>query len=94
MTVVEGRVPQSNPKAFETAYAALKGRPLPPGLTTSFLTRDSADPGFYRVITVWESREALERMRSNTEVPAAIALFRNVDVEPQFQLHDIPESIS
>ena len=93
MTIVEGRVSESKSKDFEAAYGALKGGALSPGLRMSFLARDTADSKFYRIITVWESREALDRMRSSGQVPAAIALFRSVGVEPQLRVHDVPQTM-
>ncbi len=90
MTVVEGRVPQSKMKDFESAFASMKGGPTPPGWKMSFMLRDSEDPEVYRLSTLWESREALERYRSNTKVPTAFLLFRSVGVEPQLRVFEIP----
>ncbi len=93
MTIVEGRISEGKSKDFEAAYGVLRAGALTPGLRMSFLARDTVDSTFYRIITVWESHEALDRMRSNAQVPAAIALFRSVGVEPQLRVHDIPQSI-
>lgn len=92
MTIVEGRISEERSKGFEAAYGVLRAGVLTPGLRMSFLARDAADSMFYRIITVWESREALDRMPSNAEVPATIALSRSVGVEPQLRVHDIPQS--
>jgi len=80
MTIVEGRISDGKSKDFEAAYSALRAGALAPGLRTSFLARDTADSAFYRIITLWESREAFDRMRSSAQVPAAIVLFRGVGV--------------
>lgn len=93
MTIVEGRIPESKSNDSEAAYGALKAGALTLGLRMSFLARDTADTKFYRIVTVWESREALDRIRSSAQVPAAIALFRRFGVEPQLQVHEIPQTI-
>ena len=93
MTIVEGRIPESKSNDSEAAYGALKAGALTPGLRMSFLARDTADTKFYRIVTVWESREALDRIRSSAQVLAAIALFRRFGVEPQLQVHEIPQTI-
>jgi len=93
MTIVEGRISEGKSKDFEAAYGVLRAGALTPGLRMSFLARDTVDSTFYRIIAVWESREALDRMCSNAQVPAEIALFRSVGVEPQLRVHDIAQSI-
>lgn len=84
MTIVKGRVPESNVSDLEKAYNAIKADSIfPPGLRMSFLARDTTDRESYFILTVWESREALEKMRSSKQMPAAVAVFRSVNVEPQ-----------
>jgi heme-degrading monooxygenase HmoA len=93
MTVVEGKVPASRVHEFETAYASIKGEQKPPGWKRSMLLRDTKEQGLYRISTLWETREALDAMRKSTSVPVAIALFRNVGVEPDVRIFEIPITI-
>jgi len=74
MTVAEGRVAKSRADAFEEAYRAVRHSELTPGLRLSFLVRNTADAELYRIITVWESQEAFEPMRSSTQIPRGIEL--------------------
>lgn len=90
MTIVKGRVVESKSSELEKTYDALKtGADLPPGLQMSLLARDATDPESYFILTVWESRDALERMRSSGQVPAAVAAFKNLGVEPQISISEI-----
>ncbi len=93
MTVVEGRVPILRAGDFEAAYASVKDQVKPPGWKRSMLLRDTKEEGLYRVSTLWETREALDEMRKSTSVPVAIALFRNVGVEPNLRIFEIPLTI-
>ncbi|HLB71830.1 MAG: antibiotic biosynthesis monooxygenase [Candidatus Methanoperedens sp.] len=93
ITIVEGRVPISKAKEFETAYAALKQGALSPGLIRSSLLRNSDNPEIYRIETIWESREALEKMRSSTQIPKAIELFQKVRASPRLEIYDIVHNL-
>ncbi len=90
MTVVEGRVSRSRIGEFEEAYATIKEQAKPPGWKRSMLLRDTGEQGLYRISTLWESREALDKMRKNSRVPVALALFRDVGVEPNVRVFEIP----
>ncbi len=94
ITIVEGKVPVSKAKEFETAYASLKQDALTPGLIRSSLIRKSDNPEIYRIETVWESREALEKMRSSTQTPKAIELFQKVKASPHLEIYDLVHNIS
>jgi heme-degrading monooxygenase HmoA len=93
MTVVEGRVPILRVRDFEAAYASVKDQAKPPGWKRSMLLRDTKEEGLYRVSTLWETREALDEMRKSTSMPVAIALFRNLGVEPNLRIFEIPLTI-
>ncbi|CAG0975908.1 hypothetical protein METP2_01670 [Methanosarcinales archaeon] len=93
ITIVEGRVPVSKAREFETAYASLKQDALTPGLIRSSLLRKSDNPEIYRIETVWESREALEKMRSSTQTPKAIELFQKVKASPRLEIYDVVYNI-
>ncbi len=93
ITIVEGKVPVSKSKEFETAYESLKQGPFPPGWLRSSLLRNSDNPETYRIETVWESREALEKMRSSTQTPKAIELFQKVKTSPRVEIYDIVNNV-
>ncbi len=98
MTVAEGRVPASRSKEFENAYMSLRKGRLPEGLVESSLLRDENNPEIYRIATVWESREILEKNRKiweeKNQLPAAVLLFKKVGAEPELRIFDIREKIS
>ncbi len=93
ITIVEGRVPISKAREFETAYASLRQGVLSSGLIRSSLLRNSDNPEIYRIETVWESREALEKMRSSTQTPKAIELFQKVKASPHVEIYDIVNNV-
>lgn len=80
ITVVEGEVPPERQESLVAAYEAL--RDLPAGLLSSHLLQDAKRPELWQIVTVWESMEALERMRATEPVPAAIVVFRDAGATP------------
>jgi heme-degrading monooxygenase HmoA len=93
ITIVEGRVPISRAGEFETAYESLKQDALTQGLIRSSLLRKSDDHEIYRIETVWESREALEKMRRSAQTPKAIELFQKVKASPRLEIYDVVYNI-
>ncbi len=93
MTVVEGKVLPSKLEEFQSAYAAVRNDPKPPGWVRSMLLHDTTELGLFRISTLWESREALDRMRGSTKVPVAVALFRTVGIEPAVRIFAVPVTI-
>lgn len=93
ITVVEGQVPSSRAKEFEENFATAKKESVPPGFVSSFLLKGSKSSETYRIQTIWQSREALEKMRSSTQTPKAFELFLKVGVTPNLEVYEIIDNI-
>ncbi|MCL5318132.1 MAG: antibiotic biosynthesis monooxygenase [Thaumarchaeota archaeon] len=93
LTFVKGEVPTSKVREFEAGYAALKKEPLPQGLEQSYLLKNSEKPETYIIVSIWESREALEKMRSSGSAPAAPTLFKKFGATPQLEIHKMVNAI-
>jgi len=73
LVIMEAHVPPEQEETLTRAYAHVM-RHRPGGVLQSMLTQDSHDPTLWRILTVWESHEALEaHYRSNTTMPSAFA---------------------
>ena len=93
ITFVRGKVPSSKVEEFETGYESLKKVPKPKGLIASYLLQDANDMEVYMIETVWESLEALEKMR-NEKKPAAPSLFLKVGAKPTLIIYNMMNKIS
>lgn len=92
MTVLEAHVPAENWSALEQAYSdGIKEKD--PGLVQTFLLHGSADPTLWRIATVWESREALAKMRQ-LGTPRGVLMFRAASAEPTLTVFDIVSSMT
>ena len=92
-TFVSGKVPSDKKAEFIAGYSSASSDSRPPGLERSFLMRGVDDPEAYTIETIWESREALEAMRSRGK-PKAVELFERVGVSPHVWIHEIEATIS
>jgi hypothetical protein len=85
---MEAHVPEDQWDALERAFGyAMKHRP--DALVLSLLAHDSHDTTLWRVLTVWESHDALEAYYgSNTNMPSAYA-FHLVSIVPTATLSEV-----
>ena len=90
MTILEAHVTPENSAALEQAYAAGTEH-LPPQLLQTFLVHSTPDSTLWRIVGLWDSREALEEMRRSTETPAGVLMFRAAGVEPTLAVFDVAD---
>lgn len=62
---------------------------LDAGITQTFLVRDLREPDRWQIMTVWESREALETMRQSGETPRGVVMFKAVGAEPKLTIFEV-----
>ena len=71
MTMVEGEVTEERVADLHAAWKE-NTADLPVGLLESFLVR--SESGVWRIVTVWESKDAVMAMRASGR-PAALVMF-------------------
>ena len=86
VTMLEAQVANENADELVSAFRAASG-PLPDQIVESFLLRESATDS-WRLVTVWESREALDGYRTSVETPGGVLMFRAVGAEPVLTVFD------
>ena len=80
VTIVEGEVQPGREDNLRSAWEQRRSE-LPAGLIRSFLLRGEKAAN-WRIVTVWESREAVMAMRASGERPAALAMFEQAGADP------------
>jgi heme-degrading monooxygenase HmoA len=90
MTILEAQVTPEKWAALEQAYQeGTRNMDLDPGLVQTFLVHGVKEPNQWRILTVWESREALDKMRQSGETPRGVLMFRVAGAEPSLTVFDI-----
>lgn len=92
MTVLEAHVSKENWQALEQAFQQ-GNQYKDAGLVQSFLVHSMKDADLWRILTVWESWEALDKMRSSGETPRGVLMFRSANAEPTLSVFEIAQQI-
>ncbi len=90
ITILEANVSQGQWPVLEREYRAEIGGSLDAGLVQTFLLHGLADPTLWRIVTVWESREALDKMRASGETPRGVVIFQAAGAKPSLSIWDVP----
>jgi len=91
VTIVEGEVEAAREGDLRSAWEAKTGV-LPAGFIESSLLR--AEDGTWRIVTVWESKEAVLAMRASSEPPAALAMFERAGSKPSVSMWTVEGRVS
>jgi heme-degrading monooxygenase HmoA len=84
VTMVEGSVEATREDDLRSAWRGATDAELPPGFIESSLLR--ADDGTWRIVTFWESKEAVTAMRASGEPPAAPIMFERAGSRPSVSM--------
>jgi quinol monooxygenase YgiN len=81
LVTMEARVAPELQERLIRAFDHVKNR-RPPGVIQSMLIRDAHDPAIWRVVTIWESHDALEaHYQSGALMPSAY-IFQLIEQTP------------
>jgi heme-degrading monooxygenase HmoA len=93
VTMVEGAVEADREGDLRSAWEDKTGvASLPAGFIESSLLR--AEDGTWRIVTVWESKEAVMAMRASGEPPAAPAMFEEAGSKPALSTWTVEGRVS
>jgi hypothetical protein len=88
MTVLEANVAPEKAAILEEAYRQGIEK-LDAGIAQTFLIRGSREPDLWRIVTVWQSRGALDEMRRSGETPRGVIMFRAAGAEPALTVFEV-----
>jgi heme-degrading monooxygenase HmoA len=92
VTIVEGAVDSAREDDLRSVWEETTSQALPDGFIESSLLR--ADGGIWRIVTVWESEEAVMAMRASGERPAALVMFERAGSEPSVSMWTVEGRVS
>ena len=84
VTITEGVVDATKEQDLLSAWDGTSTGPLPAGFIESSLLR--GDDGRWRILTVWESKDAVMAMRASGEPPAAPMMFEHAGSRPSVSM--------
>jgi hypothetical protein len=89
LTILEAHLEEKNWSGFQDDFKA-RTVELPPEMIRTYLLQDTVDPAFWRIVSVWKSREALNQMRNSGETPTGVLMFRSAGAEPKLCIFNVP----
>lgn len=93
MTILEAKVTKDNWPALEQAYQQ-GAQSKDAGIVQSFLIHSAKEADLWRILTLWQSREALEAMRQSGETPRGVLMFRAARAEPTLSIFEVAQQIT
>jgi len=90
LTMVEGMVDEERDTDLFSAWDE-RTSSLPPGLVRSFLL--SSGDGRWRIVTIWESQEAVAAMRASGDPPAAPLIFERAGSQPSLSMWSVERHV-
>jgi heme-degrading monooxygenase HmoA len=92
VTITEGVVEVGREADLRSAWDKTTTAVLPSGLIESSLLR--GEDGTWRIVTVWESKEAVLAMRASGEPPAAPVMFEQAGSKPSISMWTVEQRVS
>jgi len=87
VTIVEAAVEVGREPDLRSAWGEVAAGALPPGFIESTLLR--TEGGIWRIVTVWESKDAVVAMRATGQPPAALVVFERAGAEPSISMSTV-----
>ena len=92
VTIVEGAIQAGREDDLRSAWDDKTAGVLPAGFIESSLLR--TEDGTWRVVTVWESKEAVMAMRASGDPPAAPTMFEKAGSKPSVSMWTVEGRVS
>lgn len=89
LTIIEGRVDQNNWALLKQEYDKVDKNNLPDSLISSYLVQDAQELKIWRIITIWESMDAMNEYRKSVDTPAWILVFKAVNAAPELIINTV-----
>lgn len=88
VTVLQAQVAADQTQTLERVYQEGIAK-LDRGIVQTFLLHSFADATLWQIVTVWESRAALDEMRRSGETPRGVLMFRAAGAEPSLSILNV-----
>ncbi len=88
MVILEAHISADKWDEFENAYVA-STMELAEGIVETRLIHSAIDPTYWRILTVWRDRDALDNMRKADKDLPGVRLFRDAGAEPRVSIYQV-----
>ncbi len=92
VTILEANVSQENWENLQKTYQEL-GKKSEMRPTQSFLVQNKETPTLWRIISIWQDMESLQKVKQSGETPTGILIFRAAGAEPKLEVFEAKEEL-
>ncbi len=92
VSMLEANVEEARTEELVSQFEA-SGESLPQPIVESFLLHDAGSE-MWRIVTVWESRNALDRYRASVDTPGGVLMFQAAGAEPTLTVFEVKRHAS
>lgn len=93
LTILVAKVSENYWQTLQDTYEIMT-KNVPPTIKKSYLVQDQNNRLFWKILTIWESQDALKAMRESGETPTGVIIFQKVKAEPSLAIYDIKKEVS
>ncbi len=87
VSMLEANVEEARTGVLVSQFEA-SAESLPSAIVESFLLQDTSLE-MWRIVTVWESQEALDGYRKAVDTPGGVLMFRAAGAEPNLSVFEV-----
>jgi hypothetical protein len=92
VTMLEAAVDEDQASHLVDSFTA-SDESLPSAIVESFLLREP-ETNLWRIVTVWESGDALDGYRTSVDTPGGVLMFRSAGAEPTLAVFEVAAHVS
>ena len=92
VSVLEANVEQARTEELVSQFKG-SSESLPQPIVESFLLHDAGSE-MWRIVTVWESRKALDQYRASVQTPGGVLMFQAAGAEPTLTIFEVKGHVS
>ena len=93
ITILESVVREEQWSNLQKTYGELSKEKTEIWPIESFLLQDTKEPSHWKIVSIWQDMETLQKMRDSGEIPAGVRIFHGVHSEPTLTVLEVSEEI-
>ena len=92
LSIVEATVNPDNWSSLVEEYEQVERSSLPQAVLNAYLSQDKTEPSLWRIVTVWESFDAMTEYRKSVAIPIWLQVFENAGATPKLIVTEVRAS--
>ncbi len=92
LTIVQAEVEPARWEGLMSEFEHVDKNDVPSGVLNAYLVQDNKEKALWRIVTIWESLEAITEYRKSIETPIWLQIFQNAGAKPELIITEMKSS--